>query len=227
MLAHQIARIAQAKHIDHIVVATSNETSDDVIETLCHRLDIDCYRGSLNDVLDRYYQASVQYAPTHVVRLTGDCPLIDADIIDNIIELHISTNADYTSNCAPATFPDGLDAEVLTFATLKKVWQQAKKPSEREHVTPYVHNNTHLFNRENYTYHQDLTAYRWTVDEPEDFEFVKLVYKALYPKKPYFTFTDVLDLLKENPKLTTINQGFTRNEGLLKSQQLDQELGYE
>ena len=139
MLLHQIERVAQSKRIDQLYVATSNLAEDDEIEDLCNQNGINCFRGSLSDVLDRYYQLSSILQPSHIVRLTGDCPLIDHKIIDNVIDFHIKGNYDYTSNAQPPTFPDGMDVEVMRYGVLKQAWSDAKLKSQREHVTLYIY----------------------------------------------------------------------------------------
>jgi len=227
MLQLELERIQKAKLIDKVVIATSKHRSDDGVASLCQTLNIECFRGELDDVLDRYYQASKKYKPKHIVRVTGDCPLIDSDIIDQVIDLHINSNFDYTSNCEPPTFPDGLDIEIFTFKALKNAWKESKKPSEREHVTLFIRNNPDLFTCQNYTYKDDLSYLRWTVDEPEDFEFVTKIYQELYQKKPNFLLKDILLLLEQKPLLKKINNEFIRNEGLLLSKNKDKELGYE
>jgi len=221
MLAHQLLRLQQLTRVNNIIVATSDEVSDDEIEQLCHNLEFPCYRGNLHNVLDRYYQTSQHYPSEHIIRITGDCPLIDVDIINSVIDLHLSTDADYSSNCAPATLPDGLDVEIFTAKVLFKTWQQAKKLSELEHVTPFMRSHPELFNCQNYHYHTDYSHLRWTVDEPEDFQLVKQIFGHLYPDKPYFNFADILELMTKKPALMKINRNFERNEGLLKSQRAD------
>ncbi len=227
MLAQQIARLKQSKLIDKIIIATSIQADDDAIENLCKTLQIDCFRGDLNDVLARFYHASQAYSPEHIVRLTADCPLTDASVIDAVISTHLTQQADYTSNCQPPTFPDGLDVEVFSAKALAISYQQAKKPSEREHVTQFMRNHAELFTLANYQYHQDLSHLRWTVDEAQDFDFVSQVYQHLYADNPYFTMQDILALLAKKPQLSQINQVFSRDEGLLKSLQQDKEQGYE
>lgn len=227
MLAHQIERLQQTHLLNKIIVATSTHSADDNIEKLCDSMGVECFRGQLNNVLDRYYQVAKIYQPEHIVRVTGDCPLIDSDIVDQVIDLHLHSNADYTSNCNPPTLPDGLDVEVFNFAALKTAWLNSKKPSEKEHVTPYIRNNHHLFQLQNFNYPQDLSQYRWTVDEPEDFELINIIYQELYPKNPYFKLNDILKLLKIKPELSNINQNFERNEGLQASLEQDKELGFE
>lgn len=225
MLAHQIARVQSIKTPHKLIIATSYESSDDNIEALCQALNISCFRGDLNDVLARYYHAAVKFksknAVTNVVRVTGDCPLIDSDIIDDVINLFLSENSDYCSNCAPASLPDGLDVEVFKFDALEQAYQLAKKPSEREHVTPFIRNNPHLFNLSNYNHQPDLSHFRWTVDEPNDFELVTKIYENLYANKPNFKLTDIINLMQQQPELTMINNHIIRNEGLLKSEQED------
>ncbi|WP_417668673.1 cytidylyltransferase domain-containing protein [Pseudoalteromonas tetraodonis] len=231
MLAHQVARLQKVKTAHKLIIATSNEDSDDDIELLCRQLDIDCFRGDLSDVLARYYHAAIKFKSndntdnksTNIVRVTGDCPLIDANVIDDVIELFTKNNCDYCSNCAPATLPDGLDVEIFSFTALEKAYQLAKKPSEREHVTPFIRNNPQLFTLSNYAHNPDLSHYRWTVDEPKDFELVTKIYEYLYAQKPNFTLADILILMQEKPELTKINHHIIRNEGLLKSEKEDQQ----
>lgn len=224
MIIHVMDRLKQSLFIDELVLATSNAASDDVVENLKYNYGIKIFRGSLNDVLDRYYQCSKLYSPTHVVRITGDCPLIDWDIVDEVIDKHLSEDNDYTSNTLQPTFPDGLDVEIMKFSVLEQAWQQAKLPSEREHVTAYIYNHPKLFKLGCLYCFEDLSKMRWTVDEEEDFLFVKKIYEALYPSNPKFTMTDVLRLLEKKPDLPKINQKYMRNEGLIKSLAEDQKI---
>lgn len=226
MLAHQIARLKSVKNANEIIVVTSRDVSDDAIADLCDTVKVKCFRGDLNNVLDRFYQASQQYLSEHIVRLTGDCPLIDPTIVDNVIALHQGKGFDYTSNCEPATFPDGLDVEVMTSQALKSAWLQAVKPSELEHVTPFIRNNPGQFNCGSYLHEYDLSSHRWTVDEQEDFDFVEKIYQDLYPSNKSFNLIDILQHLERHPELLKINQAFIRNEGLLKSQKKDKDQGY-
>jgi spore coat polysaccharide biosynthesis protein SpsF len=226
MLSQQIARLKQVKLFDQLIVATSDEASDDPIESLCQMLNVTCYRGSLNDVLDRYYQAAKGYQTENIVRLTGDCPLIDPEQTNNVLNLHLTQKADYTSNCCPPTLPDGLDIEVFTKDSLNKSWALANKPSEREHVTQFMRNHPEQFDLANYQYKEDLSALRWTVDEPSDLEFVRQVYQYLYDKNHLFSMQDILTLLTKHPHLIQINKNHSRDEGLAKSLADDIKLGY-
>jgi len=217
MLLRQIERLRRSTIIDDLIVATSSERTDDAVEDLCRKNGIPCFRGSLNDVLDRFYRAAEQYGPDHVVRLTGDCPLIDPGIIDQVISVHVQGGYDYTSNTVESTYPDGLDVEVVRFTCLAQAWQEATLPSQREHVTPFIHQQPGRFKIGSVKNNVDLSSLRWTVDEPADFELVTSIYEKLYPRNPAFTTQDILVLLEKNPKLRTLNIQYGRNEGYDKS----------
>lgn len=217
MLQHQIERVSRSKLIDQLVVATSVEPSDDELSALLGRLGVRVYRGSLDDVLDRFYHAALDLKPSHVVRLTGDCPLMDPEVIDDVITHHLNTSADYTSNVSPPSFPDGLDVEVMTLSTLERAWNSANLASDREHVTSYIRKEASGFLVQNIENKQDLSALRWTVDELADFDFVSEVYAHLYQDNPEFSMLDILNLLVAKPELGAINQGYMRNEGYFKS----------
>ncbi|CAN7157094.1 cytidylyltransferase domain-containing protein [Paenibacillus sp. LjRoot56] len=222
MLARQLERILRSEKIDRLIVATSNDVSDDPIAQLCENKSISCFRGSLEDVLDRFYQAAKPFNPEHVVRLTGDCPLSDPDLIDAIICAHIAGKYDYTTNALEPTYPDGLDVEVMRYKCLEEAWRNADLLSEREHVTPYIHQRSSHFNINHFKSNENLSHLRWTVDERLDYELINHFYQALYPLKSTFTTVDVLTYLHENPELTIYNTDFQRNEGYIKSLKQDQ-----
>lgn len=217
MLARQIERLQRCREFDRLIVATSIDASDDAIAGLCGRLAVECYRGSLDDVLDRFYQAASRYRPEHVVRLTADCPLADPALVDALIRFHCTGGYDYSSNCHVPSLPDGLDAEVMRMAALETAWREARLPSEREHVTPFIRHHPERFRIGLWKHAVDLSHHRWTVDEAEDLDFVRAVYEALYPLKPTFGIGEVLDLLAQKPELAMINAGLRRNEGFEKS----------
>jgi spore coat polysaccharide biosynthesis protein SpsF len=221
MLERQIERILRSKRIDQLVVATSLDVEDVAIEALCKELGIDCFRGDLQNVLDRFYQAARQYNPKHVLRLTGDCPLADPVFIDVLVDFYLAQKCDYASNCQEPTLPDGLDAEIFSFTALEQTWKEAVLPSHLEHVTPFMRSNPERFRSSCYKYHKDLSHFRWVVDEPEDLEFIRQIYEILYPVKPDFGTEDVLALLESKPELVEINQRFKRNEGLKQSVEED------
>jgi len=221
MLALQLERLLRCKAFDRLVVATSDRGEDDRLASLCEEMEVEVFRGSLGDVLDRFYQAAVPHAPEHIVRLTGDCPLADPQLIDRIVAHHLKSGADYTTNAMEPTFPDGLDVEVVRFCCLEEAWRVAELPSEREHVTPYVNRRPERFHIEHFKEVPNRSHLRWTVDEAADFEFVRQVYKTLYPVNPSFTTDDILTLLDTRPRLAEINSGVQRNEGAVKSFEAD------
>lgn len=219
MLSHQIHRLKQVKTPNKLIVATSILASDNAIAALCKDLQVECFRGSLNDVLERYAQAAKANNPageiTNIVRVTGDCPLIDSSIIDDVIKLFVKDNVDYCSNCFPATLPDGLDVEVFSLDALEKAQTLCESKADREHVTPFIWRNPEIFSQSNFNYTSDLSHYRWTVDEPEDFELVDKIYQALFPSNQNFSLPDILSLLEQQPKLSHINHKFALNSSLV------------
>jgi spore coat polysaccharide biosynthesis protein SpsF len=206
MLLRQIERIERSRYIDHFLVATSEEETDDLIEQFCQENNIRYFRGKLDNVLDRFYKAAMTFSPTNVVRLTGDCPLIDPSLIDEIIKFHLNGDFDYSSNTLKRTYPDGLDVEVLRFSVLKETWQNASDPYDQEHVTPYITKRPYRFKLGSYKGNKDLSNLRWTVDTQEDFELVTKIFEALYPNNSNFTTEDILSFLDEHPNLKTMNQ---------------------
>ena len=217
MLALQIERVRRTKKIDQLIIATSTDPSDDQIEMLCQQIDIPCYRGSLNDVLDRFYQAAQTWQSQHIVRLTGDCPLIDPEVIDHVIAFYLNGDYDYASNTVEPTFPDGLDVEIFRLECLKDAWEKAKLPSQREHVTPFIHQQPDRFKIGTFKNIADLSGLRWTVDESADFEIITRIYEALYTINPAFVTKDILEFLDEHPELKIQNIHHQRNEGLKQS----------
>ena len=221
MMLRQIERVRRARRIDRLIVATSVERADDAIETLCTTNGIDCVRGSLNDVLDRFYAAAQPASPDYVVRLTADCPLADPGLIDEVIEFCLHGGFDYASNAFEPTFPDGLDVEVFRFTCLEQAWKEARLPSQREHVTPFINQQPQRFRIGSFRNPVDHSHLRWTVDEPADFELVTRIYEALYPVNPAFSRHDVLELLNRQPELLRLNDRHVRNAGYQKSLDAD------
>jgi spore coat polysaccharide biosynthesis protein SpsF len=205
MLMRVIDRVRGARRINEIVLATSALRGDDAIEAFCREQRVLCHRGSESDVLDRYYRAAESVQADTVVRITADCPLIEPSIIDAMLEVFVNTGKyDCVSNTiAPRTFPRGLDAEVFSISALKKAWDNDKNPVWREHVTPYIYHHTEIFRIFVHTDTIDRSTMRWTVDTPEDLEFVHRVYEAMGNK--WFCWTDVLTLLQKHPELIALN----------------------
>jgi glutamate-1-semialdehyde 2,1-aminomutase/spore coat polysaccharide biosynthesis protein SpsF len=217
MLWHVVNRTRQARSVDRTLVATSTRPADDAIADFCSRHDIDCFRGDETDVLDRFYQAVRTLGPATVVRITADCPLIDPEVIDQVIAAQRHGPHDYASNTLRYTFPDGLDVEAFTFAALERAWKEARKPTEREHVTPYLRLSGQFTttNVEN-AVAPAAQGMRWTVDEPVDLEFVRKVYGAL-GDRPRFGMREVLALLEKDGALRQTQGRGLLNEGYYRS----------
>ena len=205
MIQRQLERIGYAQSIDRLVVATSDERSDDPLFAAVTQSGSNCFRGSLPDVLDRVYQAALSVGAEHVVRLTGDCPLTDPALIDDMVAMHVDGGNDYTSNTVSLSFPDGLDVEVIAMGALARTWAEAEAPEEREHVTPYLYRNAQSFKVDQLVNDANLSALRWTVDYPADLAFVRAVFADLYPEHPQFGFEEILALLEKNPSLSALN----------------------
>tara|TARA_Y100001934_G_scaffold272842_1_gene361879 strand:+ start:42280 stop:42963 length:684 start_codon:yes stop_codon:yes gene_type:complete len=216
MLVRMIERVRRATSLDAVVVATSTDASDDDIASICDERKIDCERGSLDDVLDRFYRVAERRQPGHIVRLTGDCPLIDPAVIDEVVGFALDGGYDYASNTLEPTFPDGLDVEVCTFNALQEAWRRSRLPSEREHVTPFIKTNS-TFRLGNYRLPHDYSAHRWTVDEPEDLALVTRIYEALMPDGPNFGMAEVIDFVTLHPEIAVLNAQFGRDEGYARS----------
>jgi spore coat polysaccharide biosynthesis protein SpsF len=214
LLERLVERIRQARRVDQLVVATSTEPSDDAIAALCANVGVACFRGSLDDVLDRFYRAALGTGAKTLARITGDCPLLDPAVLDGVIDTFERGGFDYASNVHPPTFPDGLDVEVMRFPALETAWREAKLPFEREHVTPYLYREGTQFRLGNHANDRDLSKLRWTVDNREDFALVEKIYGALYPRDPRFGMNDILDLLASHPDWCEGNSAYTRNYAL-------------
>jgi len=213
ILLKMIERVKRSKLYGQICVATTQKAKDDVIADLCKTNNIDYYRGNSTDLLDRHYQAAVLFGADAIVKIPSDCPLIDPEIIDEVLQYYISRSAEYdfVSNLHPASWPDGNDVEVMSFKTLEKAWKEAKRELEREHTTPYIWENKDEFRIGSVFWETGLdysTSHRWTLDYQEDFEFIKKVYEELYPQKHDFTLSEILNLLQQKPEIAEINKTY-------------------
>jgi glutamate-1-semialdehyde 2,1-aminomutase len=213
MIELLLSRLSQAKEVSQIVVATSVDVRNQVLVNHVQKLGYACEQGSENDVLDRFLQAARKHQANVVVRITGDCPLVDPGLVDEVIQHFRAANVDYFSNINPATYPDGLDVEVFTAKALEQASLETSKFFDREHVTPYLRESGR-FNIASMQYSQDLSALRWTVDEPTDFAVIEKVFQYFYPRID-FTWREVLNLQQQQPQLFTINQHLIRNEGAI------------
>jgi len=218
LLWHIIERLSFCLTLEKTVVATTDRPEDEVIESLCSSLDIPTFRGSDRDVLDRYYRCAALHGGRIVVRITADDPFKDPVVIDSMVRYMVENpRCDYVSNTIKPTYPEGIDAEVFTSQALEKAWKEAKLPSQREHVTPYIWNNPELFSLKNLEHEVDLSHLRWTLDYPEDLRFALEVYKRLYVPGRVFLMEDILSLLAREPGLSLINSHIERNAGYKKS----------
>jgi spore coat polysaccharide biosynthesis protein SpsF len=224
MLVRQLQRVALATRVDRIVVATSEDPLDDAVAAAAITVPgVTVHRGSLDDVLGRVCAAAEHAGARHVVRLTGDCPMVDPVLIDRVVGAHLDSGADYTSNTWPRTFPDGLDVEVLRFEVLAAARAEARLPSEREHVTPFVHRHPERFRLHGVTHATDLSHLRWVVDHEVDLRVVAAVFERLHPLDPAFGMDAVLRLLEEQPELFAQNAGIDPDEGWRRSLRADAE----
>ena len=206
MLARVFNRASQARTLHLVAVATTDRSADDAIVNLCEQQGWCCFRGSEDDVLDRYYRAAEAFQADAVVRITSDCPLIDAEVIDGVVTSFASLHpsCDYVSNCLERTFPRGLDVEVLSLDALRKAWEEDRDPAWREHVTPYVWRNPGRFRLRNFFNSADYSDMRWTVDTVEDLAFVRKIYEH-FRDEP-FGWQDVIELLQAHPDWLEINR---------------------
>jgi spore coat polysaccharide biosynthesis protein SpsF len=214
LLGHLCKRIKLSKFINEIIIATTIHERDNDIVRFAGNNNIKFYRGSEDDVLDRFYKASSKYKVETIVRVTPDCPMLDPRVMDSVISRFLCGKYDFVSNTIPPTYPDGLDTEAFSFETLQRVWKEAKLPSDREHVTAYIINRPdsfRLFNVENGG--EDISMMRWTVDYKEDFEFINEIFTRLNMSDDIFYMEDVIRLLENSPGIIKLNNSHTRNEG--------------
>lgn len=213
LLEYEIQRIKLAKEIEKIVVATTVQKEDNAIAELCQKMGVDCFRGATEDVLDRYYQCALQYPEYNaIVRITGDCPLIDPKIIDQVIHLFDEHNYDYASNVLKETFPDGMDVEIFSRDVLQETAKNAKSSLDREHVNEYILRSK-KFSMGNLSAPQDFSHFRLTVDEKEDFEVMQFIIEHSDINAGYEHY---ISLLIEHPEIMAKNAHIMRNEGFLR-----------
>jgi len=214
MIMRQVERLRHSALIDRLVVATSSHPSDDALADLLHSRGVEVRRGSLDDVVGRFGAIVDEFSPDVVVRLTGDCPLADPEVIDRVIQSHIDSGRDYSSNTLSPTYPDGLDVEAIDIAAWRRLVATDLTAREREHVTLGLYGRPEEFTLHSVTQDEDHSALRWTVDVADDLEFVRAVYKRLYYENPGFGQADVLALLREHPELNRTESDLARNAGL-------------
>jgi spore coat polysaccharide biosynthesis protein SpsF len=214
MLQRQLERVRRATSVDRVVLATSTDDTDRPIAELCKSLDVPCFRGDLNDVLARFLGAIDEFDPEVVVRITADCPLISPSVIDSIVHSFFESDCDYLSNTLEPTFPDGVDVEVVRVRALRALAQLDTDTPEREHVTLGIYRRSEQFVVRNFTGEPDLSDLRWTVDSPEDLEFVRWVYSELFYTNPKFDLAEIMELLGENIDKSRTGSDSRRNAAL-------------
>ena len=211
LLLLMIERVQRSKLAGNIVIATTCEPDDDIIVDLCKNNNINCFRGSTNDLLERHYKAALYYSADVVLKIPSDCPLIDPEIIDKVIEYYLKNrnSLDYVSNLHPATYPDGNDVEVFSFNALYKAYKNAYKEYEREHTTPFIWNNPGIFKTGNVKWETGKNfskTHRFVLDYSEDYYVIKEILDLLYFTNKAFSLNDILDLLNVYPSIGDINR---------------------
>lgn len=216
LIHNVITQLQHSQLIEKIVVATSTNPEDDVIENYLKKINIDCFRGSLDDLIDRHYECAKKFNFSAIVRIPCDKPFIDPQIVDETISLFSSAVYDYVSNFPfPLKFNIGTEVEIFSFIALENAWKNSSDPIEREHIFPYFHNHKNDFKMLYYPYLEKFTSYRFTVDRIEDYELVTLLSQKI--NKSPVLFSDILEIFEQQPKLKKINEHINFNEGQLRS----------
>jgi len=207
LLAFLIERLKRVRHAGQVVVATTTSPADLPIVEWCRDHEVDCTRGSEEDVLDRYLQTARKCQARTIVRITADCPLVDPEVIDKVISFYESHAGeyDYVTNCLTRTYPRGMDTEVFSMAALEQAHREGRAPSDREHVTIYLYHHEDRFRLANVTDVKDRSCYRLTVDTPEDFELIRRLLENLYPSHPAFGLEDMVRVLEAHPDWAALN----------------------
>lgn len=213
LLAQMIRRLQMVQHRISIVIATSTEPEDDAIEQEAQKLNIPCYRGSIDNLLDRHYQVGKLYQADMVLKIPSDCPLIDPAAIDQALHYYFKHKSqfDYVSNLHPATWPDGNDVEIMTMACLTNAWENATRPMELEHTTPCIWENPQLYRIGNITWETGLDysmSHRFTIDYQADYDFINAVFSELYPVNDGFNCQDIINLLQRKPEIYNLNSQY-------------------
>ncbi len=224
LLELYLRRVEKSKLMNKIIVATTIDEGNFPIVDVANKLGVDCFRGSENDLLDRYYQCAKNYGVDIIVRLCCDDPFVDHEVIDRAVQILIDEDADWVTNHFETTYPEGLDIDVFPFSILEETWKEATLKSEREHVFPYVFNNKDQFKFINFKQDVDYSSLRWTIDYQEDLDMASSVYDYLYDTKEVFLQDDILKLIEEHPEIMEINRSIEHYAGIKKSFREDKEL---
>tara|TARA_Y100000996_G_scaffold178663_1_gene139587 strand:- start:746 stop:1516 length:771 start_codon:yes stop_codon:yes gene_type:complete len=221
VLEYVINQLSFCKLIDRRIIATTDLEQDNIIEETGKTLGLEIFRGSSDNVLDRYYECAKKFKVDHIVRITSDCPLIDPEIVDRVIEEYLTKKYDYVSNTLPRTFPIGTDVEIFSFSSLEKIWENATLSSEKEHVTPYIRNKKEEFSIGNIENSEKIGHLRWTLDRVEDYNLIKKIVSEI-DNRPIF-IANILDLFSKQPELIKINEHISSSEGMIKSLEKDKQ----
>ena len=204
VLCRVVQRLRRAATLADVVVATTKSLKDEAIVRLCEERKINIFRGSEEDVLDRYYRTAEFYGCDAVARITSDCPLIDPGLVDEVIREFLNQRAEYASNVLQRTYPRGLDTEVFTMGALNEIWRTAAEPHQREHVTPRFYERPDLFRLALVRGKEDHSRYRWTLDTQDDLQLIRAIYSH-FGNRDNFTWRDAIDLMEQMPELHNIN----------------------
>jgi len=220
VLDYVINQVKCSKKIEKIVVATTDLIEDDVICQYVNLQKIECFRGSSEDVLDRFYQCAKKFGIDDIIRITADNPLIDPNIIDIIIDKYKNGKCDYMTNTIHRTFPYGTEVEIFSFQSLEKTWKNAKKPSEREHVTAFIRNTKNKFILKNIEHQEDISHLRYTIDRMDDLKLVKEIVKKILTRP--ILIQDIIKLYKNKPEIFEINKNI-KHDGHILSLEKDEQ----
>lgn len=214
LLAHSLERLSKVRLANKVIVATSTNPKDDTIEEFCKDFGVEVFRGSEENVLDRFYFAAKKFSSDHIVRTTADCPIIDPKIVEDVISLYFTEGQDYdyASNFIKRSYPLGMSAECFSKEGLETVYRKASQDYEKSHVTPYFYLHPEEFHLASLESPVDLSLQRWTVDTPEDFEFVKNIISSLQEREDPYSMGTVLKILDENPEWLNINRHIRQKE---------------
>jgi len=217
LLELMLERLARVRTPNRLVVITTTDPQDEPLASLCRGLGIEVFRGHPTDLLERHYLAGLVFGADAIAKIPSDCPLIDPTVVDSVLERYSRGDCEYASNLHPASFPDGNDVEVIGMEALGTAWREAELPMEREHTTPFIWERPERFRLANVLWETDTNgesmrdysmSHRWTLDYPEDYEFIRRVYEELYPANPNFGLADILDLLEIKPEMAAINAAY-------------------
>jgi spore coat polysaccharide biosynthesis protein SpsF len=211
LLWHVVERVRRSRQVQQIVVATTTNVGDNALEEWCQRSKISIYRGSEEDVLDRFYGAATWSRASIIVRVTTDDPFKDPQLIDQVVDVLMVEHLDFAYNNKPPSFPEGLDTEVFTYGALKIAHAESKDPFEREHLTQYFYRHPERFKQRNISCEQNLSWLRWTIDTADDLEMARKVYEHLYREGDVFLMDEILKFLQEHPDISSINASVPRS----------------